>query len=103
MATSYLGLPVLSGYGAPAAFLAWNWAQAYLMLSSRTVKQIYGIDHNANPRQDLARYGDAAVREGKVTRAQLEQIQRIEAASANSIDGYAFFASSGKSMCLRTS
>ncbi|KIV85411.1 hypothetical protein PV11_01108 [Exophiala sideris] len=93
MATSHLGLPPTS-YAAPAAFLAWNWAFAYLALSSRTLKQRYGIDHNANPRQDLTKYAEAAIKEGKLTRAQFEQIQRIEAASANSIDGFAFFATS---------
>lgn len=83
-----------------AAFIAWNWVYAYCVLSSRTVKQIYGLDHNGNPRQDLNRFGDAAVREGKLTRAQLEQIQRLESASANAIDGFAFFATSGSSSCL---
>jgi len=89
MATSHLGISPTS-YAAPAAFLAWNWAFAYLALSSRTPKQWYGIDHNGNPRQDLTKYAEVAIKEGKLTRAQLEQIQRIEAASANSIDGYTF-------------
>ncbi|KIX10278.1 uncharacterized protein Z518_01360 [Rhinocladiella mackenziei CBS 650.93] len=79
-----------------AAFLAWNWFYAYCVLSSRTLKQRYGIDHNGNPRQDLIRFGDAAIREGKLTKSQLEQTQRMEAASANSVDGYQFFAISGK-------
>ncbi|KAL2419312.1 hypothetical protein ABEF95_010147 [Exophiala dermatitidis] len=98
MATStYLGLTypsTSSPFAAPAAFLAWNWIYAYCVLSSRTLKQIRGIDHNGNPRQDLNKYADAAVREGKLTRAQLEQIQRLEAASANSIEGYTFFVAS---------
>ncbi|VUC29581.1 unnamed protein product [Clonostachys rosea] len=75
----------------PAAFLTWGWAYAYLMLSSRTPKQWYGLDHQGSPREDLAKYGEAAVRDGKLTRTQLGRIQRLEAASANSIDGYAFF------------
>lgn len=84
----------------PAAFLTWGWAYAYLMLSSRTPKQWYGLDHQGSPREDLAKYGEAAVRDGKLTRTQLGRIQRLEAASANSIDGYAFFGLSGK---IRTS
>jgi hypothetical protein len=97
MATSQLGLLSSTGsLAAPAGFLAWNWAFAYLALSSRTPKQYFGIDHNGNPRQDLAQHGEAAVREGKMTRAQLDMIQRMEAATANSIDGYTFFAASGK-------
>jgi len=95
MATSQLGLLSSTGsLAAPAGFLAWNWAFAYLALSSRTPKQYFGIDHNGNPRQDLAQHGEAAVREGKMTRAQLDMIQRMEAATANSIDGYTFFAAS---------
>ncbi len=98
MSTSQLGLLSLSGGSlvAPAGFLAWNWLFAYCALSSRTPKQYFGIDNNGNPRQDLAKYGEAAVREGKMTRGQLEMIQRMEAATANSIDGYTFFAASGR-------
>jgi hypothetical protein len=83
-------------FAVPAAFLTWGWAYAYLMLSSRTPKQWYGLDHQGSPREDLAKYGEAAVRDGKLTRTQLGRIQRLEAASANSIDGYAFFGLSGK-------
>ena len=92
---SQLGLSPSASFTAPAAFLAWNWVYAYCILASRTPKQWYGIDHNGNPRQDLAKYGEVAVREGKMTRAQLEQIQRVEAASANAVEGYTLFAASG--------
>lgn len=99
MATSYLGPQTSSSsFAAPAAFLAWNWFYAYGVLASRTLKQWYGIDHNGNPRQDLNKYGAAAVREGKLTQAQLETVQRMEAASANSVEGYTFFVASGRSM-----
>jgi hypothetical protein len=91
-----LGLSPTTSFAAPAAFLAWNWCFAYVALSSRPWKQACGIDHNGNPRQDVAKYADTAIREGKMTRAQLERIQRVEAAGANSTDGFAFFASSGK-------
>ncbi|EXJ86425.1 hypothetical protein A1O3_03376 [Capronia epimyces CBS 606.96] len=97
MATSYLGLGLHTSsttFAGPAAFLAWNWFYAYCVLASRTLKQWHGIDHNGNPRQDINKYGAAAIREGKLTQAQLEQIQRMEAASANSVEGYTFFAAS---------
>ena len=94
--TSQLGLSPSASFTAPAAaFLAWNWLYAYCVLSSRTVKQWHGIDHNGNPRQDLAKYGEVAVREGKMTQAQIERIQRLEAAGANAVDGYTLFAASG--------
>jgi uncharacterized MAPEG superfamily protein len=83
-------------YIVPAAFLGFNWFYAYGLLSSRTLKQIYGIDHNASPRQDLNKYADAYVRDGKITRQQVEMIQRCEAASANSVEGYTFFVGAGK-------
>lgn len=66
------------------------------MLASRTWKQIYGFDHNGNPRQDLNKYGAEAVKAGKLTQAQLEQIQRVESASANSTEGFILFTASGK-------
>ena len=99
MATSQLGLQFTTSFAAPAAFLAWNWFEAYCVLSSRTLKQWYGIDHNGNPRQDLAKYGDVAIKEGKITKSKIEQIQRMEAASANSVDGYTLFAASGRFYC----
>jgi hypothetical protein len=79
-----------------AAFLGWNWFYAYGVLSSRTIKQYYGIDHNASPRQDLNKYAETYIRESKMTRRQIEQIQRCEAASANSVEGYTLFIGSGK-------
>lgn len=82
-------------FAAPAAFLGWGWLYAYCVLASRTWKQWYGIDHNGSPRQDLSKYADVAVREGKMTRKQVEQIRRVEAASANATEGFTFFAASG--------
>jgi hypothetical protein len=79
-----------------AAFLGWNWFYAYGLLSSRTIKQFYGLDHNANPRQDLKKYAEASIKEGKLTQKQVEQIQRFESASANSVEGYTFIVGSGK-------
>ncbi|KAJ9647399.1 hypothetical protein H2204_000028 [Knufia peltigerae] len=95
-----LGLSPATSFAIPAGFLAWNWAFAYVALSSRPWKQSVGIDHNGSPRQDLTKYAEAAIREGKMTRAQLDRIYRIEAASANSTDGFAFFATSGESSFL---
>jgi hypothetical protein len=78
------------------ALLGWGWFYAYGLLSSRTIKQFYGLDNNANPRQDLNKYAEVSIKEGKVTRAQVEQIQRFESASANSVEGYTFIFGSGK-------
>jgi hypothetical protein len=83
-------------YAVPAAFLGFNWFYAYGILSSRTIKQIYGIDHNASPRQDLNKYADAYIHDGKITRAQVEMIQRCEGASANSVEGFTFFVGAGE-------
>lgn len=73
------------------AFLCFHFIFAYGVLSSRTLKQWYGIDHNASPRYDLAKYGDEAVRSGKITQKQLDMLQRNESAHANAVENYAFF------------
>ena len=54
------------------------------------------LDHNTAPRKDLATYGDAAVRAGKLSRQRLEQIERMQAAHENSVEGFAFFVAAGK-------
>ncbi|KAF9884244.1 hypothetical protein FE257_001976 [Aspergillus nanangensis] len=70
------------------AILIFHFVFAYGILSSRTLKQYYGIDHNVSPREDLNKYGDAAVRDGKLTQSQLNMLRRTEAAHANSVENY---------------
>jgi len=70
------------------SFLIFNFIFAYGILSSRTLKQYYGIDHNASPREDLAKYGETAVREGKITQKQLEMLRRNESAHANAVENF---------------
>ncbi|KAK0666771.1 hypothetical protein QBC41DRAFT_255406, partial [Cercophora samala] len=72
-------------------FLGFHFFFAYGVLSSRTLKQWYGIDHNESPRYDLAKYGDAAVASGKITQRQLDMLKRNESAHANAVENYAFF------------
>ncbi|KAK0248950.1 hypothetical protein B0A54_16425 [Friedmanniomyces endolithicus] len=74
-----------------ASHIITHFALAYLVLASRTLKQIYSIDHNVSPREDLGKYGDAAVRNGKITQRQLEQLKRMESASANSVENFTLF------------
>ncbi|KAK3374670.1 hypothetical protein B0H63DRAFT_480718 [Podospora didyma] len=69
-------------------FLGFHFLWAYVALASRHLKQWHGIDHQASPRYDLAKYGDAAVKAGKLTQKQLEMIQRCDSAHYNSIDNY---------------
>ncbi|KAJ5157095.1 Ankyrin repeat protein [Penicillium canariense] len=76
------------------AFLGFHFVWAYGVLSSRTLKQWYGIDHQASPREDLVKYGDAAVRDGKITRKQLNMLKRNEAAHANSVENYSLLVGS---------
>ncbi|KAI0814104.1 hypothetical protein GGR55DRAFT_495871 [Xylaria sp. FL0064] len=73
------------------ALLSWQFIFAYGLMSSRTLKQWYGIDHNSSPREDLAKYGDAAVRSGKITQRQLGMLKRNESAHANSVENYTLF------------
>lgn len=79
-----------------AAAIAWNWVYAHAVLASRHFKQWYGIDHQGSPRQDLNKYGAEAVKAGKLTQRQLDQIYRVEAASANSSEGLTLFTASSK-------
>lgn len=72
-------------------FLGFQFVYAYGILSSRTLKQWYGLDHNVSPREDLAKYGEAAIREGKLTRRQYDMLKRNEAAHANSVEGFSLF------------
>lgn len=78
--------PQIPNYG--PFFLTFHFVFAYGILSSRTLKQWYGIDHQASPREDLPKYGEAAVREGKITRRQLGMLKRNEAAHANSVENF---------------
>jgi uncharacterized MAPEG superfamily protein len=71
------------------ALLGFHFIFAYGLLSSRTLKQWYGLDHNESPRYDLAKYGDAAVAAGRITQRQLDMLRRNEAAHANAVENYA--------------
>lgn len=73
------------------AFLSVNFILAYCVFAPRHLKQIYGIDHNVSPREDLGKYGEAAVKSGKITQKQLEMMRRNESAQANSIENYIVF------------
>ncbi|KAH8884073.1 hypothetical protein GQ53DRAFT_752395 [Thozetella sp. PMI_491] len=92
MASSAATLGLSTTNYAPA-FLGFHFIFAYGVLSSRTLKQYYGLDHNESPREDLAKYGDAAVKSGKITQKQLNMLRRNESAHANAVENYAFFAS----------
>lgn len=84
--------PSASNYG--PYFVGFHFIYAYGVLSSRTLKQWYGIDHQASPREDSAKYGEAAIRDGKITRKQLDMLKRNEAAHANSVENFSLFVAS---------
>jgi uncharacterized MAPEG superfamily protein len=73
------------------SFLIFHFALAYLALAPRNLKQFYGLDHNVAPREDLSKYGDAAVRAGKITQRQLDMMRRTEAAQANAVENLVLF------------
>jgi hypothetical protein len=90
-----LGPAPLAGAGPVPCYAAgsiiFSFIFSYGVLSSRTLKQAYRIDHNVAPREDLAKYGEAAVQSGKITRKQLDRLRRLEAASANSVEHFPLF------------
>lgn len=71
-----------------------NIVFSYSVLTSRPLKQMSGIDNNVSPREDVAKYGEAAVREGKLGRAQLNRIKRVESAHANAVENLPLLMSS---------
>lgn len=87
-ATGQDGLPV-ANYAPYYAIFQFLWA--HVLVSPRILKKIYGIDNPTSPREDLARYGEKAVQDGKITRRQLNQLKRNEAAHANSVENYPVF------------
>ena len=80
-----LGLhaPDISTSNHAAGFLLFNWFFTYGILSTRIAKHRYGLDHNVCPREDLTKYGEAAVQAGKLSRTTLDRLKRQEAAHAN--------------------
>ncbi|KAJ5808966.1 hypothetical protein N7474_010235 [Penicillium riverlandense] len=89
-----LGLAAAPGQTPPnhaSTLLLANWALAYVLMSTRAQKFFYGLDHNVMPRDDLSKYGEAAVQAGKLDRRTLNKLKRQEAAHANAQEGYPFF------------
>ncbi|KAJ5086263.1 hypothetical protein NUU61_007570 [Penicillium alfredii] len=89
-----LGLRAAPGQQPPnhaSAFLVANWLFAYVLMSTRGSKFRYGIDNNVAPREDLSKYGEAAVQAGKLSRSTLNKLKRQEAAHANAVEGYPLF------------
>ncbi|KAJ5129158.1 uncharacterized protein N7515_005197 [Penicillium bovifimosum] len=74
-----------------AGFLVVNWAFAFGIMSTRATKIRLGLDHNVSPREDLSKYGEAAVQSGKISRRTLDRLKRQEAAHANAQEGYSLF------------
>jgi uncharacterized MAPEG superfamily protein len=60
-------------------------------MSTRGSKMRLGLDHNVLPREDLSKYGEAAVKAGKISQKTLNKLKRKEAAHANAVEGYPLF------------
>jgi uncharacterized MAPEG superfamily protein len=73
------------------AFLLTNFFLAYFILTPRFYRMLLGMATNTSPRTDLANYGDDMVAEEKVTRDQLDRLERWEAAQQNAIENYPLF------------
>ena len=68
-----------------------NFFFAYVVLSARFLKMTCNIDHNVSPREDLTKYGDKYIKDGKITRDQLDLMKRNEACHANSMEHFPVF------------
>jgi uncharacterized MAPEG superfamily protein len=49
------------------------------------------LDHNVSPWDDLGKFGPDAVTSGKISQRQFDQLKRIEAAHANSVEHFPLF------------
>lgn len=74
-------------------YLIFLYLWAFAITSSRAWKIHYGLDHQVSPREDLTKYGAAAVSKGKITQKQLDQIRRIDSAHANAVEHFPVIAS----------
>jgi uncharacterized MAPEG superfamily protein len=81
-------------------YLSLHFIFAYCVLAPRHLKQLYGLDHNVSPREDLTKYGDRAVSSGKITQKTLNMMKRNEAAQANSIENYVLFVGAMSMACF---
>ncbi|PLN80382.1 hypothetical protein BDW42DRAFT_113861 [Aspergillus taichungensis] len=92
---STLGLRATAGGVAPSnhavGYIVANWFFTYFATSARASKMWFGLDHNSAPREDLAKYGEAAVQSGKISRRTLNRLKRQEAAHANGVEGFPLF------------
>lgn len=68
-----------------------NFMFAFVFLAARPLKIRYKIDHNINPREDLIKYGEKYLADGKLTRSQLNLLKRNEAAHANAMEHFPLF------------
>lgn len=94
-----LGLRDAPGAPAPnhgTTLLVANFILAYALMSTRGSKVRHGLDHNVAPRDDLAKYGEAAVQAGKLDRRTLNRLKRREAAHANAVEGYPLLVAASK-------
>jgi predicted HNH restriction endonuclease len=72
-----------------AGYIIGNFCLSYLLLSNQTLKQL--LQDRPQQRDDVSKYGEQAVREGKLSQRALNMIKRNEAAHENSIAHFPFF------------
>ncbi|KAF7897770.1 uncharacterized protein EAF01_008736 [Botrytis porri] len=89
--TTFLFTPLSPTINHTIPYILTNWTFSYLVLASRHWKQYYGFDHNESPRYDIQEYGERMVREGKLTKRQLDRVKRVQSASSNSVEHFGFF------------
>ncbi|KAI1125806.1 hypothetical protein F5Y10DRAFT_294304 [Nemania abortiva] len=90
--SSGLGLRAASSGGltpnyAPA-YVGFHFFWAYCALAPCHFKQLWGINHQSLPREDVAKYGEDAVKSNRITPGRLNMLKRNEAEHANSIENY---------------
>ena len=67
------------------SYLLWGFIFAFIVTSSRPLKIALKLDHNVCPREDVSKYGEQAVKDGKISQKALKMLKRNEAAHANNV------------------
>lgn len=68
--------------------MIWQFIFAYCITSPRFLAKYHGIDHNVNPREDVAKYGPPAIASGKLTQKQVDRLGRSASAHANNVENF---------------
>jgi hypothetical protein len=72
-------------------FMIADFAVTYLFLSSCTLKQYPGLNQNCAPPEDVTKYEEIMVKEGKIKKERLDVVKWMEATHAIALENFLLF------------